>query len=132
MSEEQGTATPGKLDARFEPLAVAVAMGDTIKTAAEKAGIPLSTAYHTSCGEDFKARVAELRGEVTEQALGCMTDGLVSAVQTIIALLDESQEPKVRLDAAKALLVNVRPLTDTAEFRARLEKIERKQKGNGK
>ena len=125
---EQESATPSSLDPRFEPLAVAVAVGDTIKDAAEKVGIPLSTAYHTSCLEVFKQRVTALRSEATQQALGQMTDGLVSAVATIKALMAETNEPKVRLDAAKAMLANHAALANVAEFRERLEKLEAMRK----
>ncbi len=128
MSDEQQTDAPSSLDPRFEPLAVAVAGGDTIKDAAEKTGIPLSTAYHTSSGEAFKQRVLSLRSEVTQQALGQMTDGLVTAVVTIKALMAETNEPKIRLDAAKAMLANHAALAGVAELRERIERLEAKGK----
>lgn len=121
---EQETDTPSSLDPRFEPLALAVAAGDTIKAAADKCGIPLSTAYHTTSGEPFKQRVIALRTEATQAALGQMTDGLVTAVATIKALMAETNEPKIRLDAAKAMLTNHAALANVAELRERLEKLE--------
>lgn len=125
---EQEIDTPSSLDPRFEPLAVAVAAGCTIKDASEKTGIPLSTAYHTTSGEAFKQRVIALRAEATQQALGQMTDGLVSAVVTIKALMAETNEPKIRLDAAKAMLTNHAALANVAELRERLEKLEQAMK----
>ena len=59
---------------RKNALALALAVGKTIKQAARAAGVSERTAQMWWTEPDFKARVAELRGEMVSRALGSMTE----------------------------------------------------------
>ena len=115
------TSKPSKYQ---ELLATEVACGASIKTASEKIGCKLQTAYNISCTSEFKTRVASIRSEITAQAVGLLTRGAAKAAATLIALTGESNEPSVRLNASKAILATLGPLSELGELRARLDAIE--------
>jgi hypothetical protein len=48
--------------------------------------------------------VAELRGEITDQAIGRLVDSLCEAVMTLRRLMVESESDGIRLKAADRLL----------------------------
>lgn len=108
----------------FEPLAVMVASGHSIKSAATEAGCSDSTAYGISASRDFKQRVSEIRTEITYQAVGTLADAATEAVVTIRELLDPSNEPTVRLSAAKAILAALPAITEFGELRSRVSDLE--------
>ena len=108
----------------FEPLAVAVAGGRSIKAASSTVGCAIQTAYHISAGEDFRQRVGELRSEMTTLAVGKLSDAASQAVDTLRELLDAANEPSVRLNASKAILAALPTMTEFAELRSRIDAIE--------
>ena len=108
----------------LEPLAVAVASGNSIKQAAEIVGCSIQSAYNLSHTEQFRFRVSELRSEITQQAIGKLTDSASVACDTLRELLDATQKPCDRLNAAKAILANLGPLSELAELRSRLDRLE--------
>jgi hypothetical protein len=108
----------------FQPLAVAVAGGESIKSAAGSVGCSSHTAYHLSSLVEFRKRVSEIRSEISQQAVGKLTLAASKAADTLVALLSESQEPSVRLNAAKAILASLLPISEFGELRARLDAIE--------
>lgn len=112
----------------FETLAVAVAAGSTVRSAAETAGCSESHGYRISREKEFKLRVAEIRSEVTARAIGILTNGSTQAAQAIIELLGDEYDPKDRLAAAKAILASLGPLSELHELRTRLDAIERADK----
>ena len=108
----------------FEPLALAVAAGATICSAAGIVGCAESTAYHVSTDPDFRLRVSALRSEATSAAGGTLADSATLAVDTLRSMLGESFEPSIRLQAAKAILATLGPMSDAFEIRARLDAVE--------
>ena len=108
----------------FEPLAVTVAGGSSIKAAAVIVGCSLQAAYNMSGSAEFRQRVAEIRTELTTEAVGKLTEACVEAVDTLRELLKPENEPSVRLNASKAILANVGPLSESGELRARIDAIE--------
>ena len=110
----------------LEPLAVAVAAGNSIKQASEIVGCSIQSAYNLSHTDQFRFRVGEIRCEITQQAIGKLTDAASLACDTLRELLDVSQKPSDRLGAAKAILANLGPLSELAELRARLDALEAK------
>lgn len=120
-------ATKGKFSPNgkyFELLTTAVAGGHSIRSAAAQYGCSESHAYHSSRTELFKTRVAEIRTEATNQAVGKLSAAATDAVNTLIELLGTDNEPSVRMHAAKAILANLGPIAELAELRARLDAIE--------
>ncbi len=110
----------------FEPLAMHVAAGRKTNAAAKVVGISRTQAYRIASTSEFKKRVNEIRGEITSQALGKLCNAATKAVDTLLELLDASHEPSTRLNASKAILGALAPMTDLAELRGRIDAIETK------
>ena len=108
----------------FAALAVQVAAGATIKSAADVAGCSVQTAYNLSSDHAFRQRVAAIRSEATTAAVGKLSDAAVQAVDTMRELLGVAHEPSIRLNASKAILAALVPMTEFGELRARVQKIE--------
>ncbi len=108
----------------LELLAVAVAGGATVKAAAESCGCSERHAYRISAQPEFRQRVSEIRAEMTSAAVGELSSAASEAVATLRELLTSANEPSVRLNAAKAILNALGPLSELSELRARLEALE--------
>ena len=107
-----------------EPLAVLAAGGSSIKAAASVVNCSEQTAYNISATSEFKSRVSEIRTQFTAEAVGKLTSAATEAVDTLRSLLEATNEPSVRLNAAKAILANLGPLAELHELRARIDRIE--------
>ena len=119
MSDE--TADNGKF---MELLAVAVAGGQTVKAAAESCSCSERQGYRISATPEFKSRVSAIRAEMTSQAVGELSAAASEAVTTIRELLASTNEPPVRLNAAKAILNALGPMSELGELRERLATLE--------
>ena len=108
----------------FEPLAVLVAGGSSIKAAAGVVNCSEQTAYNLSATEPFRTRVSELRSQFTAEACGILTQGATRAAQTLVDLLSSDNEAKDRLTAARLILANLAPVQELGELRARLDRLE--------
>lgn len=108
----------------FEPLAVAVASGHSIRAAADVAKCGTQTAYNLSSSPEFRRRVIELRSEICERAVGRLADGAAMAVDTLIELCGTSNPPAVRATAAKSILASLPTLSEYSELRQRIDAIE--------
>ena len=106
------------------PLAMAVASGNSIKAACEIVGCSIQTGYNLSCTAEFKAKVSAIRSEITSQAVGIITEGATKAAATLVELLGPANEPSVRLNASKAILLQLGPLSELGELRSRIDRIE--------
>ena len=107
----------------LEPLAVCVASGQTIKSAADTSGCSTQCAYNISATAEFRQRVSALRSEVTAQAVGLLSTGATQAAATLVELLDVVNEPKDRLAAAKAILAALGPIAELHELRADIQEL---------
>ncbi len=87
-------------------------------------------AYQLSAQEDFRKRVSEVRAEITSAAVGRLTEAATKAANKLIDLL-ESENESISLNAAKAILANVGPISELGELRARLDAIEAQRTGKG-
>jgi len=108
----------------FEPLATAVASGHSVKAAATLCNCSSQCAYNLSCTSEFRSRVASIRSEITAQAVGLITSGATQAAATLVELLGKDNESRDRLNAAKAILASLGPISELAELRSRLDKLE--------
>ena len=109
----------------FELLAAHVAAGSTVRAAAESCGCSERQGYRVSATPGFRSRVAEIRSEMTSAAVGQLSAAVSAAVTTIRKLLGEDYEPTVRLNAAKAILNTLGPLSELGELRQRSDALER-------
>ncbi len=108
----------------FETIVVLVAGGSSIKAASVTAGCSLQTAYNLSATPEFRQRVSEIRTQMTTEAVGKLTSAATQAVATLQELLSPEHEPTVRLNASKAILTHLGPITEAGELRQRINDIE--------
>jgi hypothetical protein len=104
-------------------LALALASGLTVGAAARRAGVGERTAYRRLADAAFRARVAALRGEMVERALGRAARGMSAAADTLRQLLKADKE-SVRQGAARALLELTVRLRESVELEERLAALE--------
>src|SRR5437879_5891418 len=112
-------------------LLVALAVGHTVREAAQLAGIAERTATRRTADAEFRRRVAELRGEMVSQALGRLADASVEAAETLRSLLGGNSE-SARLGAAKAILELGNKLRENVELEQRLTALEQQLALRGK
>ncbi len=105
----------------FELIAVAVAGGATVKAAAESCGCSETQAYRVTGTPDFRLRVSVLRAAALDAAVGEITSATVLAVRRLVSLLDD---PHAGVQASKAILAHVAPLSELGEIRRRLDDLE--------
>jgi len=108
----------------LETLAMAVAAGKSIRSACEVAGCSTQTGYNISATAEFKNRVSAIRSEIVSQAVGIITDAATQAAATLQELLGPENEPSVRMNAAKAILLQLGPLSELSELRERIDRLE--------
>ena len=108
----------------FEIIVVLVAGGSSIKTASVTAGCSLQTAYNLSATPEFRQRVSEIRTQMTTEAVGKLTSAASQAVDTLMELLTAEHEATIRLNASKAILTHLGPLSEHGELRQRISDIE--------
>jgi hypothetical protein len=113
---------------KSEALALAIATGRTVKAAAHEIGCSERSAYRYSALPRFRQRVAELRSEITAASVGVLTEGASQAAATLVSLLSEAHEPSIRLQASKAILASLAPVSELGELRSRIDAIEKMQR----
>jgi len=108
-------------------LALALASGQTVEAAADRAGIGERTAYLRLTDPKFRVRVSELRAEMVERALGKLAEGMAEAADTLRQLLGAERE-SVRLAAGRSILemgIKLQEATKLEELDARMHALER-------
>ena len=116
---ESETADSGE---KWQPLAVLVASGMTVKDAAEQLNIASRTAYRHSTLPEFRQAVGQLRSAALDATVGKITEATSQAVDRLVELLND---PQFGLQAAKAILSHVAPLSEHGELRQRVDRLER-------
>ena len=111
----------------FEPLAIAVANGMSVKSASESVGCAIQTGYHISCGDDFKSEVARIRTQAVESAVAVLTSNATAASNALVRLL-ASDDEKIVLAAASRILSTLGPLQELSELRQRLDQLENQRR----
>jgi hypothetical protein len=113
-----------KNESKIESLAVAVASGRKVNAWCEENHVPLPTAYRWSRTDEFRARVRELRQQMTDRVLGSLADAGVAAVDEIRRIMREGTQDPVRLSAARAILSEIVAYTEHSDTEARLAELE--------
>jgi hypothetical protein len=73
----------------------------------------------------FKDRVADLRRQLVDAALGQLSDLLSKAGDTYARLLDASDTPpRIKLDTANAVLDRFVGISNFAELKAEIDKLK--------
>ena len=108
---------------RDEALALALARGLSNADAARSAGLSPRTVNRKMTEPEFKRRVAQLRTQLTEQAVGSLADAAVEAVATLRKLL-KAKSDTIRLGSSRAILENTMKMRESAELAGRLDELE--------
>jgi hypothetical protein len=111
-----------------DALLLALAAGQTVRDAARSAGLGERTVRRRLADPNFRRRVAELRGEMVDRALGRATDGMSEAADMLRRLLRAKRE-NIRLGAARSLLEFGVRLRESVELEARLAAVEKHLEG---
>lgn len=109
---------------RDRELALALAAGQTIKDAAEAAGLSERTAHRRLQSAEFLALVTKARSTMFERAAGRLASAAAAAAGTLADLAADAASDGVRLSAAKAVLEAGMKWRDGQEFDQRLTKVE--------
>jgi AcrR family transcriptional regulator len=107
-----------------DALVLAIATGCTREQAAERVGLSAATVYRRLGDPDFRRRVAAVRAELLEQAIGRLVDATTEAADTLRSLLTAESE-SVRHAAARTLLEQATKGLETLDLAVRIEQLER-------
>src|SRR5262245_48045710 len=105
-------------------LLMALASGQTIRDAAQAAGIGERTATRRWADPEFQRRVFQLRGDMVCRSLGRLADGMSEAADVLRQLLAAESET-VRLGAARSLLDLGNKLHESVELANRVAELEK-------
>ena len=112
------------LTPKQESAAVALAGGATFDEAAKASGAGVSTVKDWSATVPaFKARVADLRGEMTERVFGLIVDAMAEAVGTMVGLM-KSKNESMRHKAAESMMTHYANAVEVRDLKTRLEMLE--------
>jgi hypothetical protein len=112
---------------KFESMALLLASGSSIKAASQTVGVSVRQGYRIAASSKMRARIGELRSQITNEAVGRLTQGATKAADTLVELLGEANEPSTRLNASKTILNALAPLTELNELRSRLDELEKQR-----
>ena len=107
-----------------ERLLQALAAGQSVKQAAEAAGVSARTVYRRLADASFQQRLSAIRDELITAALGELVSCASQAVTKLRALLEATEE-RVQLQAARALLDHALRLREAVTLEQRLAALER-------
>jgi len=113
MADKKGTSA----------LLVGLAAGQTVRDAAQSAGISERTAGRRTANPDFRRRLTELRAEMVGRALGKLADAAADAVEMLRKLL-KAKADSVKLGAARSILELGNKLRESVESEQRLAALE--------
>jgi hypothetical protein len=114
----------GHAEGKGEPLvAIALASGSTYAEAAAAGGVHLATVKKRLADNAYRTRVARLRGELLEQALGVLSHNCAGAAQCLSDLM-HSESDLVAQKAARSVIEMALRVRREAEFEARVLALE--------
>lgn len=117
-----GTTARGRRDAD-EQLALLVASGIPVKTAAERAHVSLRTARRRMNDPGFLARVEHFRSRLVYDALAKLEGAMSEAADALRELLTHA-DPHVRIRAAVEVLRNALRVREQHELAERVRRLE--------
>ena len=120
------SAKNGKMSAKQESAAALLALGRSVRHAAQEVGIAERTLSGWKHQETFKARVQDLRQELFSRTVGMLAGISVQAARTLGRLL-RGADAKVQLGAARIVLEAGPRLRELTEIIDRLEALEKAQ-----
>jgi hypothetical protein len=104
-------------------LAIALASGKKVQQAADDAGVCRKTVQRKLAKPAFRRKVARLRQQFVGAALGRMADNMAGAADQLVELMTH-QDPRLRLRAARTLIVMGLKLRDSVDLNDRIHDVE--------
>lgn len=124
MAKKRKAIAPDRpLPDRAEAVALRLAQGQTGARIAREVGVSEMTICRYKRKPAFRARVAELRRQAVDQALGTLTMVSGPAAKVLGQLL-LSKDERIRLRAAKEALSALPDISEFANLDERLKRIE--------
>lgn len=118
-----------KLTAKQEAFCRLLAQGMSVKEAARDMDTPECTLYRWQRKPVIRARIRELRREITEDAVGKLKSSLHLAVTILVDVAaDTEAPPNVRVNAAAKIVDGALKSLETIEILERLAALEEKTK----
>src|SRR5262245_4650876 len=132
-SAADGLDDLGVLSPKQEQVAVLMASGVGQGLAAKQADVGERTVrtWVATCPE-FRQRIAELRGELTERAMGRLASHMTLAADTLARLCTKGKSDQAKLLAARAILELGVKLRESVELANELAELRARVDGEGK
>lgn len=111
-------------DHKWHVLALNLALGVSVKDAADRAGVSERTAHRVSKKPAFVRRLRRIQGDMRERIVGRLTDACTDAVQTLRDLLGAESPATARLGAARAILEHAGRLAEMVQLESRIAALE--------
>jgi uncharacterized protein len=108
-------------------LLAALGCGATIEVAAHKAGVSEATVYRRLQEPEFNKELQQFQSDIVKRSAATSTAAMTEAIKTLLALMQPTTPPAVRLGAAKAVIdtgVSLRAMADTEQ---RIVALEQRQ-----
>ena len=115
-----------RLGAKKYHVLLALVANPIPSAAAKTTGYDRSTIYRYLTDPDFKLELAAMRRAATEQGLEELRGSVLSAVRTLVDLLDDPDR-RIRLQAGRSVLDEVYKLTQTDDITRRVQFLEMAQ-----
>lgn len=110
----------------LQALVLGLATGLSVREACARSGFAERTVYRRLKDPKFRRRVSEARDRIFERAVNTLAAGSTKAADVLLKLLDDKSS-RIRLHAARIVLVAGADLRAYEEFRGRIEALEAKQ-----
>jgi transposase-like protein len=115
----------GNLGGKREAAALLLAVGRSVRAAAREAGCSERTINNWQGEEAFAARVLALRSEVFTRAVAVLCGASTKAAAKLRRLL-RSDDDRIGLGAARAILEAAPRLREAGELAERVEELEKR------
>jgi hypothetical protein len=113
------------LTAKMERVAVCLASGKTLAEACQLCKVGRTTVWEWMRQPAFKERVAELRKQLTDVALGQLTALLTDAARGLSDILKAADTPaRMKLDTIRTIFETYIGMMNNAELRAEIDRIK--------
>jgi hypothetical protein len=113
------------LSARQERVAAALAAGSSVAQVSRDCRVGTATIWAWLKVPRFKDRVADLRRQLVDTALGRLSELLVKAGDTYARLLDAADTPpRIKLDTANAVLDRFVGISNFTELRTEIDNLK--------
>jgi hypothetical protein len=109
-----------------------LATGSTVARASRECKVGTATVWGWLRQPAFKARVAELRQELTDRTIGRLADLMAGSAADTLRQLLAAESDHVKLDSVKAIFELFVNVTNAAELKARIEALEANQPGKSR